>query len=188
MKGNKELMRRELLAAQKRNDQKRAEDQKQALAFLAGIVDRNKKGLPVLRYLDGEEEKEARAALVRLLVSRELSSELFHALALLFDPQALDKSPFTASRHADLNHWNARFRQLFFKRRRGAPPKRYQHGAIGFEIYCNIVSDPSTSDPPMSLARAKAEAAKKYHLSSEAIQAIWEEHGKLWNLRRPGMN
>jgi hypothetical protein len=70
-----------------------------------------------------------------------------------------------------------------FVRRLDVPRKRYERGAIGFEIYCRVYSDPR-----IPLAEAKAEAAEKYGLSLEAIQSIWEEHGGIWVEHLPGLH
>jgi hypothetical protein len=102
-------------------------DEKLAMEFLAGVVEPNKKGLPSLVYLEGKREKEARAALVRLLIGPEISREIRYALALLFAPDGYWSTSVSWG-----DHMRARFRRLTFKKTtRGQPTKRYENSAIG---------------------------------------------------------
>jgi hypothetical protein len=147
------------------------DDEKLALDFLAGTVEPNKQGLPTLKYLPAEskQETEARAALVRLLVRRKLSGELCHALALLFDAQALDQIGKTSISAGD--HWRARYRKIVFKQIRGAPSKRYSRSAIAVYVWRNVVV------AGMRPEQAKKQAAETYGLSIDAIKSIWKEWG-----------
>jgi hypothetical protein len=150
---------------------KTTDDEKLALAFLAGYFDFDQHELPVLMYLpvDSNLEKAARAALVRLLVSRELSGELCHALALLFDAEALDqiaRTPVSAGRH-----WNARYRKIVLERHRGAPSRKFQRSHIANIIWMAVCSG-------MTLRLAKKHAARTYSRSDHAIDSIWKEWGR----------
>jgi hypothetical protein len=153
-------------------------DEKLAMEFLAGVVEPNKKGLPSLVYLSdlpdgGKREKEARAALVRLLIGPEMSRELRYALALLFAP---DGDWSTSVSWGD--HMRARYRELrFHKVGRGQPTRlRYENSAIAMIIWDLIRGDDTR--PPMSRKDAIEAVRKRYKMEFDTVDGIEKDWGR----------
>jgi hypothetical protein len=153
----------------------RGRDEKLALDFLAGVVKIDRHGLPTLTYLPigSKEEEAARAALVRLLMERELSSRLCDALALLFDAKVFDQVVKSCASPGE--QFNARYRKIVFKHKgRGAPSKEHRR----FTIAAMILRDINSGTKP---EQAKKRAADTYGLSMDAIKSILKEFGPLFS-------
>jgi hypothetical protein len=166
-------------------------DEKLAMEFLIGVIEPDERGLPSLVYLSdlpdgGKREKEARAALVRLLIGPEISRGLLHALALLFDADAIDEvlrssvfsvDPSTGWPTKD--HIRSRYRGLrFHKRGRGQPTKAHTNSTIAMIVWDLIRGDDERQRPPMNRTAAIEAVRKHYKMKFETVDDIEKEWGR----------
>jgi hypothetical protein len=117
-------------------------------------------------YLSGEDERQARKALVRLLLAdAPLSMRIRRRLAALFDPEP----PVTPHNQAQLDAWETAPRLIVF---RGRTNRRRKHFARDANIGAWMQNEWLGG---ASLKEARRRASKEFKLSDKKLKDIWSE-------------
>jgi hypothetical protein len=129
----------------------------QIFGFLGGSIRSDRFNRPVINYMKGDEEREARRTLVKLLRGDDpLSPELRDLLAALFDPapaKLADGTPID--------------RQLIF-RRRGRNREFHRDLFISLLMSMQVTAG-------RSVASALGHLAREYRMTPEAVRKAWKK-------------
>jgi hypothetical protein len=138
-------------------------DEQLALQFLNGCMVKDSNGRIAHRFLNGDEERKAQAALARVLRDRPSASILLK-LAALFDAEAADEP-----------------RKFVIKnRRRGPQVNSTITHQIAYEIAVGISSG-------CQLKPAIMLVAERYKVSRASVYRAWKEHGGAWSQIKPSI-
>ena len=136
-----------------------SDDEKLAREYLTGRIIEGPDGKPQHQYLESgsEEEREAKAALGRLLRTDNLSSYIRWALAGMHDPESKLHS-----------------REFVIKNRSGgAQPNHVIDIAIAMDVAQAV-------DSGTKLEAAIQKAVERYGVSRSTAFRAWEDHGRVW--------
>jgi hypothetical protein len=140
-----------------------------AYGLLGGRTVHEKYGLPTTEYLEADDDKEAREAIVRLLRGRRINGQLCEMLAALFDHR-LHVNP-DGTFHSD-SHLIAE-RQICFKFRRSGRSRDHVRNSFIHHYIKTLVQGGT------SVVDAQMDAHLKFHIGEEMIRNIWKRFEKL---------